>query len=61
MHGGLFSNDDVTLDDIRTTERNKQPSDSGEETLWIFIFSNNFIKNDSYFCSCIVLGTCSFG
>jgi len=29
MHGGLFSNDDVTLDDIRTTERNKQPPDSG--------------------------------
>jgi len=29
MHGGLFSKDDITLDDIRKTERNKQPPDSG--------------------------------
>ncbi|KAK3700273.1 hypothetical protein RRG08_033551 [Elysia crispata] len=36
MHGGLFSNDDVTLDDISKTYRNKQPPDSGImcELLW---------------------------
>lgn len=30
MHGGLFSEDGVTLDDIRKIERNRQPPDSGE-------------------------------
>ncbi|GFS25708.1 serine/threonine-protein phosphatase [Elysia marginata] len=36
MHGGLFSNDEVTLDDISKTYRNKQPPDSGImcELLW---------------------------
>lgn len=36
MHGGLFSNDDVTLEDIRTTDRNRQPPDEGImcELLW---------------------------
>lgn len=36
MHGGLFSKDDVTLDDIRKTERNRQPPDEGImcELLW---------------------------
>ncbi|XP_064599585.1 serine/threonine-protein phosphatase 5-like [Liolophura sinensis] len=36
MHGGLFSEDTVTLDDIRKIERNKQPPDSGPmcELLW---------------------------
>lgn len=29
MHGGLFSRDDVTLQDIRDTERNRQPPDEG--------------------------------
>uniref|UniRef100_R7VX63 Serine/threonine-protein phosphatase 5 n=1 Tax=Columba livia TaxID=8932 RepID=R7VX63_COLLI len=29
MHGGLFSEDGVTLDDIRKIERNRQPPDSG--------------------------------
>uniref|UniRef100_A0A0K8S361 protein-serine/threonine phosphatase n=1 Tax=Lygus hesperus TaxID=30085 RepID=A0A0K8S361_LYGHE len=29
MHGGLFANDGVTLDDIRKVDRNKQPPDSG--------------------------------
>ncbi|CAH1790760.1 unnamed protein product, partial [Owenia fusiformis] len=29
MHGGLFAKDDVTLDDIRKEERNRQPPDSG--------------------------------
>ncbi|XP_071832133.1 serine/threonine-protein phosphatase 5-like [Apostichopus japonicus] len=36
MHGGLFSSDDVTLDDIRKVDRNRQPPDSGImcELLW---------------------------
>ncbi|PIK56905.1 putative serine/threonine-protein phosphatase [Apostichopus japonicus] len=36
MHGGLFSSDDVTLEDIRKVDRNRQPPDSGImcELLW---------------------------
>jgi len=36
MHGGLFSEDNITLDDIRKTSRNHQPPDSGImcELLW---------------------------
>ncbi|KAK2183872.1 hypothetical protein NP493_293g02024 [Ridgeia piscesae] len=36
MHGGLFSDDTVTLDDIRKVERNKQPPETGImcELLW---------------------------
>ncbi|VDD75518.1 unnamed protein product [Mesocestoides corti] len=36
MHGGLFSSDDVSLDDLRTISRNRQPPDSGLmcELLW---------------------------
>nr|CAG4646148.1 EOG090X03S1 [Macrothrix elegans] len=36
MHGGLFSRDDVTLDDIRVTDRNRQPPEEGImcELLW---------------------------
>ncbi|KAF2358771.1 PPP domain [Trinorchestia longiramus] len=36
MHGGLFSSDSVTLDDIRKTERNRQPPEEGImcELLW---------------------------
>lgn len=36
MHGGLFAKDDVTLADIRATERNRQPPDEGImcELLW---------------------------
>ncbi|KAK2167212.1 hypothetical protein LSH36_31g05027 [Paralvinella palmiformis] len=36
MHGGLFSEDGVTLDDIRKVDRNRQPPDSGImcELLW---------------------------
>ncbi|KAK0056933.1 serine/threonine-protein phosphatase 5 [Biomphalaria pfeifferi] len=36
MHGGLFSSDDVSLDDIAMTPRNKQPPESGImcELLW---------------------------
>jgi len=29
MHGGLFSEDDVQLDDLRKVDRNRQPPDSG--------------------------------
>jgi diadenosine tetraphosphatase ApaH/serine/threonine PP2A family protein phosphatase len=36
LHGGLFSSDDVTLDDIRAVNRDQQPPDSGLmcELLW---------------------------
>ncbi|XP_071962945.1 serine/threonine-protein phosphatase 5-like [Antedon mediterranea] len=36
MHGGLFSNDEVTLEDIKKVDRNRQPPDSGImcELLW---------------------------
>ena len=35
-HGGLFSKDDVTLDDIRKTPRVKEPGDEGimVDCLW---------------------------
>uniref|UniRef100_A0A6Q2XJ05 Serine/threonine-protein phosphatase n=1 Tax=Esox lucius TaxID=8010 RepID=A0A6Q2XJ05_ESOLU len=36
MHGGLFSEDGVTLDDLRKIDRNRQPPDSGPmcDLLW---------------------------
>jgi len=36
MHGGLFSKDNVSLDDIRATDRNRQPPEEGImcELLW---------------------------
>ena len=36
LHGGLFSNDDVTLDDIRKINRFREPPDEGImcELLW---------------------------
>lgn len=36
MHGGLFSRDDVTLDEIRQIDRNRQPPEEGPmcELLW---------------------------
>lgn len=33
MHGGLFSEDGVTLEDLRKIERNRQPPDSGRVKL----------------------------
>ena len=30
MHGGLFSRDDVTIDDLRKIDRNRQPPDEGK-------------------------------
>lgn len=38
MHGGLFSSDEVTLEDLRKIERNRQPP---EDVNFIFI---NFYK-----------------
>jgi serine/threonine-protein phosphatase 5 len=36
MHGGLFSSDEVTIDDLRSVERNRQPPEEGImcELLW---------------------------
>jgi len=36
MHGGLFSKDEISLDDIRVTDRNRQPPEEGImcELLW---------------------------
>lgn len=36
MHGGLFSRDDVTLAEIRSIDRNRQPPEEGPmcELLW---------------------------
>ena len=36
MHGGLFSSDEVTIDDLRNVERNRQPPEEGImcELLW---------------------------
>lgn len=36
MHGGLFSQDNVTLNDLRNIERNRQPPEDGLmcELLW---------------------------
>ena len=48
MHGGLFSEDGVTLDDIRKIERSRQPPDSGDR-----------VARDSLtFLSCM-LGPCT--
>lgn len=33
MHGGLFSKDDINLDDIRKVDRNKQPPEDGKSIL----------------------------
>lgn len=63
MHGGLFSNDNVKLDDIRKIERNRQPPEEGTfcELLWsdpqnLVMFdmkfnSNETNSNESYFYS----------
>ena len=31
MHGGLFKDENVTLDDLRKIDRNKQPPEEGTE------------------------------
>ena len=46
MHGGLFSEDNVTLDDIRTVDRNRQPPETGMETkiaLFVLVCRNGKI------------------
>ena len=30
MHGGLFTRDDVKLDELRTIDRNRQPGEEGQ-------------------------------
>jgi serine/threonine-protein phosphatase 5 len=37
-HGGLFSNDGVTLNDIRKIDRFKEPPESGIFTGFFFFF-----------------------
>ena len=37
MHGGLFSDDNVTLDDIRKVDRNRQPPEAGKWTFLLYI------------------------
>jgi hypothetical protein len=40
MHGGLFSRDGVTLDEIRKIDRNRQPPEQGKkEHLEIYTIS----------------------
>ena len=36
MHGGLFKDENVTLDDIRKYDRNRQPPEEGN---FLIIFS----------------------
>ena len=39
MHGGLFSEDGVTLEDLRKIDRNRQPPDAGRfdlQTHWLY-------------------------
>jgi len=44
MHGGLFSQDDVTLDDIKNINRNREPPEDGKflcvcnEVMSVFFF-----------------------
>lgn len=54
MHGGLFSNDNVKLDDIRKIERNRQPPEEGTfcELLWsdpqnLVMFDMKFNTNET--------------
>ncbi len=45
MHGGLFSKDDVTLDDIKAIDRNRQPPEDGMLNKYIlFLFKCKFRK-----------------
>ena len=45
MHGGLFSDDNVTLDDIRKVERNRQPPDSGKLFYFYLSFKHKCTNN----------------
>lgn len=46
MHGGLFSEDNITLDDIRKTDRNRQPPEEGYCILFAksLILASKFIN-----------------
>ena len=48
MHGGLFSKDDVTIEDIRKVDRNRQPPDSGIIHFFIAVYQSNFLKNFNF-------------
>jgi hypothetical protein len=39
MHGGLFSRDDVTVDEISKIDRNRQPPEEGEYQYYYQILS----------------------
>ena len=49
MHGGLFSEDNVTLDDIRKVDRNRQPPETGRSHRNV-----NFVRNVNFFRSDVV-------
>ena len=38
MHGGLFSNDEVVLDDIKSIDRNRQPPEEGMSLLYTTLY-----------------------
>lgn len=44
MHGGLFSEDGVTLEDLRKIDRNRQPPDSGKVGLQTLQSVSNWLK-----------------
>lgn len=39
MHGGLFAQDNITLEDLRKIERNRQPPEEGKT----FLYNYNFL------------------
>lgn len=52
MHGGLFSEDDVTLSKIKTIERNRQPPEEGILLFYSYylFLTQNFAKTFLYTC-----------
>ena len=57
MHGGLFSKDSVSLEEIKKTDRNRQPPDEGNSLLFYVIrqkyilFQHNIDSNMMIFVS----------
>lgn len=45
MHGGLFDQADVTLDDIRKIDRNRQPPESGLRVGLVGDFTSKFFSD----------------
>ena len=45
MHGGLFSKDDVKIDDIKAISRNRQPPDSGKFLIRSFFLTDKINKS----------------